>query len=285
MTVRVARDLRLHLDVRGDGAPTLLLHGFSGSARSWEALAPDLSDRLRLLAVDLIGHGHSDAPVRADRYRPEHAVSDLAALLDALEVSRAHVVGYSLGGRLALRFAVDAPERVGALVVVSASAGIADEEARRARAAEDRALADRIEREGTRRFVAEWEGQELFAAERLLAPERRAAARAERLAQRPHGLANSLRGMGQGAGEPLWPRLGAITAPALVVTGALDLRYTAIGARLAAAIPAARHVAIPGAGHAVHRERPDELARAVRDHLLGDAAVRALAEARMEVTR
>lgn len=285
MTVRVTPDLALHVEVRGDGAPVLLLHGFSGSARSWEALAPSLSDRLRLIAVDLIGHGQSDAPERADRYRPEQAVRDLASLLDALGIARAHVVGYSLGGRLALRFAMDAPERIGALVVVSASAGLADEEARRERAAADGALADRIERDGIERFVAEWEGQELFAAERSLPPERRAAARAERLAQRPHGLANSLRGMGQGAAEPLWQRLAAIAAPALVVTGALDARYTAIGARLAAAIPAARHAVIAGAGHAVHRERPDELARAVREHLLGDAAARALTDTRMEVTR
>lgn len=285
MIVRVAPDLRLHVDVRGAGAPVLLLHGFSGSARSWEALAPELSDRLRLLAADLVGHGQSDAPERAERYRPEQAVRDLVALLDALGVARAHVVGYSLGGRLALRLTIDAPERVGALVVVSASAGIADEGARRARVAADGALADRIEREGIERFAAEWEGQELFAAERALAPERRAAARAERLAQRPHGLANSLRGMGQGAAESLWPRLAAIAAPTLVVTGALDLRYTAIGARLAAAIPAARQVVIAGAGHALHRERPDECARVIRDHLLSDAAVRSLSEARMEVTR
>lgn len=285
MIVGVAPDLRLHVEVRGDGSPVLLLHGFSGSARSWEALAPELSDRLRPIAVDLIGHGRSDAPARPDRYRPEQAVRDLAALLDALGVARAHVVGYSLGGRLALRLAIDAPERVAALVVVSASAGLADEEARRARVAADGALADRIEREGIERFATEWEGQELFAAERSLPPDRRAAVRAERLAQRPHGLANSLRGMGQGAGESLWPRLAAIRAPALVVTGALDLRYTAIGARLAAAIPAARQVVIAGAGHAVHRERPDDCARVLRDHLLGDAAMRALADSRVEVTR
>jgi len=281
----VAPDLRLHVEVRGDGLPVLLLHGFSGSARSWEPLAPDLSDRLRLIAVDLIGHGRSDAPARPERYRPEQAVRDLAALLKSLGVARAHVVGYSLGGRLALRFALDAPERVGGLVVVSASAGIADEQARLERAAADGTLAERIERERIERFAAEWEGQEIFAAERSLAPERRAAVRAERLAQRPHGLANSLRGMGQGAGESLWPRLTMIAAPALVVTGALDLRYTAIGARLTASIPGARHAVIAGAGHALHRERPDELARVVREHLLGDAAVRALSDTRVEVTR
>ncbi len=254
----------------------LLLHGFTESARVWDALVDAWAGSLRVIAVDLIGHGRSDAPDDPSRYTLERAVADLRSLLDALGITRAHLVGYSLGGRVALRFALDAPERSGALVLVSASAGIADAAERAARLAHDEALAGRIERDGLAAFVAEWEAQDLFATERALPDARRALIQRERLAQRPQGIANSLRGMGQGAMVPLWDRLGALRAPALLVTGARDARYGAIGTRMASAMRHARHVALSDAGHGAHRERPAELAALVGEFLRGAAAARAI---------
>lgn len=277
MILRVADGLALHVELRGSGAPVVLLHGFSGSGREWDELVAALGGEPRTVAVDLIGHGRSDAPADAARYALTRASADLRALLDALGVARAHVVGYSLGGRVALRFVLDVPDRAGALVLVSASAGIEDPLERAARRADDLRLAERIEREGARRFADEWGSSELFAMERSLPAERRAAIRRVRLAQRPHGLANSLRGMGQGAMDPLWDRLGEIRAPVLVVTGARDARYSAVGARLASRIAGARHARLPGTGHAAHRERPAELASIVAPFLRADAAAREIA--------
>lgn len=271
--VRVAPDLTLRVEERGDGPALLLLHGFTGSARSWDAVAAAFAARSRVLAPDLIGHGQSDAPSDARRYAIGLAARDLAALLDALGVARASVLGYSLGGRLALRFALDHPERVAALVLVSTSAGIVDPEERARRGASDGELAAFIEREGVARFVERWEREPVLASLRALPPAARDALRATRLGQRAHGLANSLRGMGAAAGEPLWDRLAEVRAPTLVVTGALDERYAAIGARLAAGIRGGRQAVVPEAGHAPQLERPDAFAGLVRD-FLADAARR-----------
>lgn len=271
MRVGVAPDLELWAEVTGRGSPVLLLHGFTGSGREWDGVVGALGAGVRAVAVDLVGHGRSGAPTDPARYAPERAARDLRALLDALGVARAHVVGYSLGGRVALRLALDAPERVAGLVLVSATAGIEDDGARAARRAQDLALAERIEREGVERFVDEWASAELFAAERALPDERRAATRRVRLAQRPAGLAGSLRGMGQGAWPPLWARLGGIRAPTIIVTGERDARYTAAGARIASLVAGARHVVVPGGGHAAHRERPAEVAAIVARLVRGDA--------------
>ncbi|HZP97420.1 MAG TPA: 2-succinyl-6-hydroxy-2,4-cyclohexadiene-1-carboxylate synthase [Candidatus Limnocylindria bacterium] len=275
--VHVAGDLALHVEARGSGEATLLLHGFTESGRAWNPLVAALRGSLHTVTVDLIGHGRSGAPDDAARYAMERVPGDLCSVLDALGIARAHLVGYSLGGRVALRTVLDAPGRVGALILVSASAGIADPAERRMRRTSDLAFAERIEREGTRRFVDEWESLELFASERALPAARRAALRRERLAQRPRGLANSLHGMGQGAMEPLWDRLGEIRAPVLVVTGAQDARYGALAADLVSRIAGARHVALPETGHAVHRERPPELAALIAEFLRAAPAARAIA--------
>ena len=103
-----------------------------------------------------------------------------------------------------------------------ASPGIADAAEREARRASDAALAGRIERDGVEAFVDEWERVPLFASQLALPAEARAAVRATRLAQRAHGLANSLRGMGAGAQAPLHDRLPSIAAPTLLLAGSLD---------------------------------------------------------------
>lgn len=272
MIVRLADGVGLWAGSTGSGPPVVLVHGFTGSGREWDEVASALGEGTRCIAVDLIGHGRSDAPADPARYALERASVDLGATLDVLSVPRACVVGYSLGGRVALRMALDAPERVAALLLVSATAGIEVADARAARRAADLALAERIEREGVERFADEWSASDLFAGERTLPAERREATRRVRLAQRPHGLAHSLRGMGQGACEPMWDRLAEVGAPTLIVTGARDARYSQLGARIAARIRGARHVEVPEAGHAVHRERPGEIAALIASHIRALAA-------------
>ena len=137
----------------GSGPPLLLLHGFTGRAALWEPVARALAPAWHVLAVDLLGHGDSDAPADPGRYRMERAVADLAALLDALGIARTACLGYSMGGRLALAFAHAHPERVGALVLESASPGLAGVDERDVRLTADQALAARIERDGVAAFV------------------------------------------------------------------------------------------------------------------------------------
>jgi 2-succinyl-6-hydroxy-2,4-cyclohexadiene-1-carboxylate synthase len=249
--------VRLYVETAGAGPPLVLLHGFTGSAATWARLVRAADERFSTIALDLLGHGRSDAPADPGRYAIERGAADVIAVLDRLGVGRAGVLGYSMGGRLALYLATAAPERVAALVVESASPGIGEDAARRARAAQDAALAESIERDGVRAFADRWERQPLFATQLRLPAADREGVRAERLTHPARGLAGSLRGMGQGAQPALHDRLTGLRVPALIVAGALDAAYCRIARDMAGAIPAARLAVVPEAGHAVHLEQPD----------------------------
>jgi 2-succinyl-6-hydroxy-2,4-cyclohexadiene-1-carboxylate synthase len=265
--VHVGEGLRLRAEVRGTGPAVLLLHGFTGSMRTWDALAAELSGTHTTIAVDLPGHGASGAPDDPRRYALPRLADDLARLLDALEVQRAALLGYSMGGRAALHTALRHPERVSALVLESASPGIADEAERTQRVVADEVLAGLIERDGVEAFVARWEALPLWESQRALPAAVRESLRAHRLANDAAGLANSLRGAGAGAEPSVAARLGEIAVPALLVAGALDTKYVAIGEAMARAIPDARLEVVREAGHAVHLERPAELAALVQGFL------------------
>ena len=259
--------LGLHVEVAGSGPPLVLLHGFSGSGGTWATLVDKWSAEYTTVAVDLAGHGRSDAPAEGERYRMSRAVADLVALLRTFGYERAAWLGYSLGGRTALQLAVRHPEAVAALVIEGASAGLADAAERAARVRSDEALAARIERDGVEAFVDGWERLPLFATQAVLPAEVRAAVRATRLANSAWGLANSLRGMGAGAQEPLHDCLAEVRAPTLLLAGALDLKYAAIASEMAQKLPNATMHLIDGAGHAAHLERREQFSRPVLDFL------------------
>jgi 2-succinyl-6-hydroxy-2,4-cyclohexadiene-1-carboxylate synthase len=232
----------------------VLVHGFTQTLAAWGPVGERLARRREVVRVDLPGHGGSDT-VRVE-------FAEAAGLLGACGGVGTYV-GYSLGGRLCLRLALDRPELVRALVLVGASPGIADPAVRAERRAADEALAGRIEHEGVAAFLDRWLAGPLFAT--LPA---QAAGRADRLANTAEGLAYALRRLGTGAQEPLWDRLRALHPPTLLVAGALDGRFAAIAGQMAAAIgPHARVALVHGAGHAVHLERPAELAALVQEFL------------------
>ena len=260
--------LDLHVELDGAGSPPLLLlHGFTGSSAAWADVRVSLRQRRQLVLVDLIGHGLSAAPDDAERYTLECAALDLLALLDQLEITQTDMLGYSMGGRLALHLAVHAPERVRRLVLESASPGLADAQQRAARLAADGQLAERIERDGVAAFVAEWEQQPLLALGGQVPGAVRRRQHLLRLDQRAQGLANSLRGMGAGRQTPLWDRLDTLRCPTLLVVGERDARYRAVADQMRALLPAAAIALVPDAGHTVHLDQPAPFASLVTDVL------------------
>jgi len=256
----------MNVETAGSGEPVVLLHGFTGSAASWGRFGDLLAERFTTIAVDLPGHGKTDSPEELRHYRMDQCVDDLTTLLRELGQERASWLGYSMGGRTALHVAAAAPQVVEKLVLIGASAGLDCMEDRIARTAADNLLADRIEREGVEAFVDYWQSIPLFATQRGLSAEV-ATVRSGRLANTATGLANSLRGMGTGAQEPLHHRLPAMTMPALAMAGELDAKFTEIARQLAASMPQARFLAVPGAGHAAQLEAPGFCASAIIDFL------------------
>jgi 2-succinyl-6-hydroxy-2,4-cyclohexadiene-1-carboxylate synthase len=233
----------------------VLVHGFTQTMRSWDRLATLLAETFEVVRVDLPGHGGSGD---LDLGFEETA--------DALGEAggAATYVGYSLGGRLCLRLAVDHPELVQSLVLVGASPGLASEEERAGRRAADEALAADIERMGTAAFLDRWLTQPLFATLNPQPDDLDA-----RLANSPGGLATALRRLGSGVQEPLWDRLGDLKMPVLAITGQKDLKFSRLAEEMVGAIGVnAQAVALAGAGHAAHLERPVSFHRLVTAFLL-----------------
>jgi 2-succinyl-6-hydroxy-2,4-cyclohexadiene-1-carboxylate synthase len=244
-----------HVVEGGAGERVVLVHGFTQTLASMAPLAAPLRHRHQVVRVDLPGHGGSAAA--------RVGFAEAAATLGETGGHAAYV-GYSLGGRLCLRLGLDRPDLVRALVLIGASPGLDDPAERAARLASDDALAAGLERGGVERFLDRWLAQPLFA---TLPPER--AGRAERLANTAQGLAWSLRLHGTGAQEPLWDRLATLRPPVLLVAGAADAKFAGLAERMAATIgPSAAVALVPGAGHAAHLERPQQVAGLV-DAFLG----------------
>ena len=223
-----------------------LVHGFSQTPRSWDPIEARLPRDWDIQALDV----------------PDGL--DFIATADALGVrgGQGVWVGYSMGGRLALQLALDRPDLVERLVLISASPGIRAASDRAARRAADERLAQEAERDGVRVFLERWLAQRLF--ETL--PRDAAMIDDRCLGNTVQRLAHQLRALGQGTQESLWDRLGDLGIPVLLVTGAWDRAYTDHAEQMAAAVGSrARVVTIPKAGHAVHSERPDDVATALTE--------------------
>lgn len=232
----------------------VLLHGFTGAPSSWDPVVERLPRATRIARPALMGH--AGAPVVARSFDEE--VDRIAEILRAEALVGAHVVGYSLGARVALGLAARHPSLASRATWISGSPGLAGEHDRFARREADRARARTLETEGIDAFVDAWEREPVFSTQRALPEDVRSAHRARRRAHDPGGLAASLRVLGQGS-MPGYD-LSSIDIPVTLAVGSEDPKARGNAQRMAESLPDARIVVMRGAGHDLVLERPAEVA-------------------------
>jgi pimeloyl-ACP methyl ester carboxylesterase len=255
---------RLHVDVDGAGPAIVLAHGLGGSARNFGPQCRALKDRCRVIRYDARGHARSDAPHEASAYTPATFVDDMSRVLDDVGEETAVVGGLSMGAGTALRFALANPARVRGLVLCAFPAGSDDPQGFAAKALR---FAETIERDGLEAAgdVYVW------------GPSTRLDRNAVHFVQQgflehtPHGLALSLRGViaKQPPAAAMRDDLAKLRAPVLIVVGSEDGPSRRASEALVEALPQARLVVVPGAGHVVNLQKPEEVSAAMHEFVDG----------------
>ena len=230
--------------------PIVFLHGFMGTGTDWTEIASRFSDRFYCLLPDLPGHG--ETPL-SDEISYATWASLLKEELSTKGIEKTHLVGYSMGGRLALYFALTYPEMVDKLVLESANPGIDDETARAERAALDDKLASRLRREGMRTFLEFWYNIPLFASLNEY-PALKDELIHKRAEQNPENMACVLSELSPGRQPSLWARASELEMPTLLIAGELDEKYCRIISQMGAAMLKSTRVTLPECGHNTHLE-------------------------------
>lgn len=263
------RGIQVNVEIWNEQAKDVLvlLHGFTGSTKTWQRVIQLLPGTIKIVAIDLIGHGKTEAPNELSRYSMIEQVKDLEEIFTQLDLQNISLLGYSMGGRVALSYVARFPKRIKQLILESSSPGLATEEEQVARRQADERLADEIEEKGIEWFVEKWENIPLFATQKKLPKPIQNAIREERLSQSVTGLANSLRGLGTGAQQSVWRKLIRLTFPVILITGELDQKFCNIAEKMLIHLQNGKHINVPNVGHSIHVENPEQFATIVKEVL------------------
>lgn len=242
----------------------VFLHGFTGSSRDFLAIPDFIINNYRCLIPDLPGHGKTQVLEDEISFTASGQVALLEQWLDFLGQSKVHLFGYSMGGRLALQFAVKNFHQLQSLILISTTAGINEESARLARAKADERLAQKIIESDPVDFLNTWLAQPLF--KEIADSQDIANEVLRRLPLQLSGLACSLKYFGSGAMPSVWHQLINIKTPTLVIAGSKDEKYLTLASKLAALIPQTTLKILP-TGHAPLIESPDLLWKHVAEFL------------------
>ncbi|WP_449622649.1 2-succinyl-6-hydroxy-2,4-cyclohexadiene-1-carboxylate synthase [Robertmurraya sp. Marseille-Q9965] len=259
--------IRYNVETFGDGFPVILLHGFTGDVSTWRPFFETWGEHSKVIAVDLIGHGKTEAPEDVERYKMLSVVDDLFLLMEKLKIAKADIVGYSMGGRLALSFAAKYPTKVRKLVLESSSPGLDSDDERKKRIEQDTKLATFIEENGMEAFVDYWENIPLFESQKQLPKEFQRSIREQRLTNSIIGLSNSLIGMGTGVQPSWWKELWDLKVDTLLLTGSLDQKFCQIAERMKERLDNSQWITVHECGHAIHVENSEKFGTIVSRYL------------------
>lgn len=246
--------------VVGDGKPLICLHGFSESGTTWDGIHVD---GYRMIRIDLIGHGTSSRPTNVGAYTISQMLLDIHRIVYALAGESYALLGYSMGARIALLYALEYPLEVTKLILESGSVGIEGAVERSERREADVALGKRIREQPVEWFAETWAKLDIFKSQYTLPNAVQNRIQHRRLQNSPHALAFTLEGSGQGVMPYVGHRLQELTMPICYISGELDTKYTEIGKQYFAH---AHHVVL-GAGHNVHVEKPCQYMCIVKEFL------------------
>ncbi|MCL6572687.1 MAG: 2-succinyl-6-hydroxy-2,4-cyclohexadiene-1-carboxylate synthase [Bacillus sp. (in: Bacteria)] len=262
-------DIRYNVETYGEGFPLLLLHGFTGDSSTWTPFYDIWGKHSKLIIPDILGHGKTELSNQIQRYQIEVIAHDLKEILDELGVHQVDLLGYSMGGRLALTFVMLFPDRVRKLIIESASPGLQTKKERELRRRKDAEIAQFIIKNGMETFVDYWEELPLFLSMKRLPPAVKRQIKAQRLDNSTMGLANSLLGMGTGS-QPSWwgTPLQQLTCEVLLLTGTEDKKFSDIAGSMLTELKNGSWITFETCGHAIHVEEPEKFGTIVSDFLI-----------------
>ncbi|MDF2606253.1 MAG: menH, partial [Bacillales bacterium] len=217
------------VEIKGEGKPLLLLHGFASTHETWIDCEKHLSEGYKLIFIDLIGHGKTDSPDDIMRYNIKQLCFDIKYILEKVYVNNINILGYSMGGRVALSFLMYFPDIVDKLILESCTPGIMTKEDALLRQQSDRKLAEKIIENGIEWFSEFWEKQPIFDSRSGLANSKIESIRKQQSQSNVTGLANSLLGYGTGFQPSWWENLPQISHQICIICGELDQKFCKIG--------------------------------------------------------
>ena len=248
------------------GPLLVFLHGFLGDKSEWDAVVSSLQGEIRCMALDLPGHGESHAP--SGSWGFVETATAIVSAVDEADAASFSLLGYSMGGRIALYLASIYAMRIDHLILESTSPGLRTRAEREARRMEDENLARRLETDDLAAFLRDWYAQPLFAS--LHQAPGRVESLIERRAQSdPTQLASALRSLGTGVMPSLWGDWESNHVQTLLIAGEQDAKYTTLAREMAGQCRSARLATLAGIGHNVHLEAPADYTDLVRGFLLG----------------
>ena len=242
----------------------LFLHGFMGSWQDFQEIANLVSDRFCCLLIDLPGHGKTEVKSDRNYQMPEVAIA-IITLLDRLNIQQCYLVGYSMGGRLALYLAIFFPQYFIKAVLESASPGLERQSERDKRIKQDLEVAKKLKSQSLNLFLQQWYSNPLFSL--FVEHPNYQKAIALKLNNNPQRLAISLHCMGLGMQPSLWKYLRYVQFPILLIVGELDHKFIAINQRMSFSSPQFKTEIVKNTDHNVHFEHSSKFAHLLADFL------------------
>jgi 2-succinyl-6-hydroxy-2,4-cyclohexadiene-1-carboxylate synthase len=254
-------------DFKKSSRNLFFLHGFTGSSEDWNEVLPGIDNRLNKVTYDLLGHGQSDFPNDPSLYSWEFHVEQLNKIINYFTDDKIILLGYSMGGRIALCYTFTYPERVLGLILESTSPGIKNKKQREKRIKDDEELAKFISTHPIEDFIELWLNKEIFGTLLRFSDSKRKAIKKSKLKNNRIGLSNNLYGFSTGKMPYFYNQFKTLIPRTLLLTGDLDSKFTSLNKSIAAKLPSAEHKIIRNSGHTIHFEEPVKFVNAVNDFL------------------